>query len=346
MSSAARIAVCIILTCTASCVFAADPAVVSSEFIFDKAPFKSCHASTIAQTPDGLVAAWFGGTAEGKPDVGIWVARRDATGWSTPIEVATGTDATGKRVPCWNPVLYQSPGGPLILFYKVSGSIKTWWGMMTTSTDGGKSWAVHRRLPDGFLGPIKDKPIRLADGSLLCPTSDESNGWRVYMESTPDLGVTWQKTGFLNDGTQLAAIQPTVLDHGPAGLQLLCRTKQGKIGQSWSTDGGKTWGPIELTSLPNPNSGIDAVQLKDGRSLLIYNHTAKGRSPLNLAISTDGKTWQAGPVLESEKGEYSYPAIIQTADGLVHATYTWKREKIRHVVIDPTKLVPAAPLGE
>jgi predicted neuraminidase len=95
---------------------------------------------------------------------------------------------------------------------------------------------------------------------------------------------------------------------------------------------------MTLIDLPNPNSGTDAVTLRDGRHLLVYNHTAKGRSPLNVAVSTDGDTWQAALVLENEPGEYSYPAVIQTADGLVHAVYTWKRQRIKHVVIDPAKL--------
>ncbi|HMO37562.1 MAG TPA: exo-alpha-sialidase, partial [Gemmatales bacterium] len=93
-----------------------------------------------------------------------------------------------------------------------------------------------------------------------------------------------------------------------------------------------------------PGSGIDAVTLQDGRHLLVYNHVDKAgiatsaRSPLNVAVSRDGITWQAGLVLENEKGEFSYPAVIQTKDGLVHITYTWNRKKIRHVVIDPQKL--------
>ena len=109
----------------------------------------------------------------------------------------------------------------------------------------------------------------------------------------------------------------------------------------WSEDRGKTWGKMTLTSLPNPNSGTDAVTLRDGRQLLIYNHNpnAKGRSPLNVAVSADGKHWQAALALEDEPGsEFSYPAVIQTSDGLVHITYTWKRRRIKHVVLDPAKL--------
>jgi alpha-L-rhamnosidase len=162
------------------------------------------------------------------------------------------------------------------------------------------------------------------------------------MELTPDLGRTWTKTAPLNDGRTLEAIQPAILA-GRAGdapfVRILCRTKQRRVAQSTSADGGKTWSPLELTDLPNPNSGIDAVTLADGRGLLVYNHTRSGRSPLNVAVTDDGTTWKAGPVLESEPGEYSYPAVIQASDGKVHVTYTWKRQRIRHVVLDPQQFV-------
>src|SRR2546423_8530817 len=106
----------------------------------------------------------------------------------------------------------------------------------------------------------------------------------------------------------------------------------------WSADGARTWSPIALTSLPNPNSGIDAVTLRDGRHLVVYNHTTQARSPLNVALSRDGKTWKPALVLEHAAGEYSYPAVIQSADGLIHVTYTWKRQRIKHVVLAPAAL--------
>jgi predicted neuraminidase len=311
-----------------------------AEFIFppDNPPTKSCHASTIAETENGLVAAWFGGTAEGNKDVGIWISLHRNDRWTAPVEVANGLQPDGSRHPAWNPVLFQAPGGPLLLFYKVGSSPSTWWGMLIASDDEGKSWSTPRRLPDGIAGPIKNKPVLLADGTLLCPTSTEDQGWRLHMEMTNDWGKMWTKTETLNDGKTFGAIQPTILDHGSGGIQILCRTKQKVIADSWSRDGGKTWSALAATSLPNPNSGIDAVMLKDGRSLLVYNHTAKGRSPLNMAVSVDGKIWKAGPTLESEPGEYSYPAVIQTSDGMVHITYTWKRARIKHVVLDPSTL--------
>src|SRR5262249_16862791 len=160
-------------------------AVVASEFVYETAPFASCHASTIAETPSRLVAAWSGGTREGDKDVGIWVSRRVGDRWTPPVEVANGIQADGTRFPCWNPVLFQAlagkAGGPLLLFSKVGPRPNSWWGVLQTSTDGGQTWSRPVRLPDGILGPIKNKPVRLAGGALLCPSSTEDDGWRVFL---------------------------------------------------------------------------------------------------------------------------------------------------------------------
>jgi predicted neuraminidase len=325
---------------------AEEPGLMSREFIFESALFASCHASTIVETPKGAwLAAWFGGTREGANDVGIWLARSEFGKWSAPVEVATGVQADGSRWPCWNPVLFQPATGPLLLFYKVGPSPSKWWGMLRTSADEGATWSEARRLPDGILGPIKNKPVQLSDGAILCPSSAETDTkpsqWRVHFERSGDLGATWTSVtpAARLEGKELDAIQPSILVHDTNTLQALGRTRNGKVFETASRDGGKTWSAPTLTALPNPNSGTDAVTLKDGRSLLIYNHTPLGRSPLNLALSTDGKVWQAALMLETEFGEFSYPAIVQARDGLVHAVYTWKRKRIRHVVIDPGKLV-------
>lgn len=319
----------------------AEGPVLKSEFIYETAPFPSCHASTIVETGKGIVAAWFGGTAEKNPDVGIWLSRLVEGKWTAPVEVVNGVESPQKRYPCWNPVLFQPKSGPLLLFYKVGPSPDTWWGMLMTSDDAGQTWSKPTRLPDGILGPIKNKPIQLANGDLLCGTSSEHNGWRVHFERSPDLGKTWQSTGPVNDGKQIGAIQPSFLVHKDGRLQAVGRTQQKFVFEVSSNDDGKTWGPLTLTSLPNPNAGTDAVTLKDGRHVIVYNHTSRGRSPLNVSVSSDGKDWQAALVLESNPGEYSYPAVIQSNDGLVHITYTWKRQKIRHVVVDPRRLTTA-----
>jgi predicted neuraminidase len=188
------------------------------------------------------------------------------------------------------------------------------------------------------VGPIKNKPVQLLNGDILYPSSTEELGWRVHFEKSDALIQNWEKTKPLNDGERIGAIQPSLLSFGFGRWQGIGRTQQGRLFSIESLDNGQSWGTLSLLALPNPNAGTDAVTLRDGRQLLIYNHSDHNRSPLNLALSNDGKRWEMALTLESTPGEFSYPAIIQTADGLVHCTYTWNRQFIRHAVIDPTQL--------
>lgn len=314
------------------------PALVAEDFVFADYPFGMSHASTIEQSGDALIVAWFAGSLEGRPDVGIWLARNEGEGWSSPVEIASGERNDATPLPCWNPVLFQVSGGPLMLFYKVGGNPREWWGLVKTSNDGGRTWSAARRLPQGILGPIKNKPIELADGTLLSPSSTEIGRWRVVVERSPDRGENWESIGPVEDGGRMVGIQPSILRYPDGRLQLLCRSKQTWIAQSWSNDGGRSWSELEKIGLPNPNSGTDAVTLADGRQLLVYNHSKRARSPLNVALSVDGLNWHPVLTLESGLGEYSYPAVIQTTDGLVHVTYTWNLRRIKHVVLDPERL--------
>lgn len=330
--------------------------IVLEEFLYEKADFPSCHSVTLVELENGdLLATYFGGTYERHPDVEIRLQRKTPDGvWSAPESVATGIQNDTLRYPTWNPVIFQPRGGDLMLYYKVGPNPREWWGEYITSSDNGYSWSTPQRIELPLLGPIKNKPIQLADGTLISGSSDESNGWRAHVERSTDGGKTWEFIGPLNDGKKVAAIQPTFLQHGGDTLQMLCRTN-GKgdnqyIVQAWSYDAGKTWTEMTNTELPNNNAGIDAVTLRDGRHLLIYNHSTrdeenlghKGRGVINLAMSRDGVNWEAALVLDyitQPEKQYSYPSIIQTSDGLVHIIYTWHRERIKHVVVDPDKLV-------
>lgn len=336
------------------------PGFISEGFIYGKAPYPECHASTICETPRGLVAAWFGGTKERNPDVGIWTSYHDGAGWSSPKEVANGIQHNGLRYPCWNPVLFQPPGdAPTMLFFKVGPTPRDWWGEVILSYDAGRSFRDRRRLPATIDGPVRCKPLLLEDGTLLCPSSTEhDDDWRFHMERLidlehPELGTSWERVETETQPYQV--IQPTLLPQPDGSLQALMRSKHEQIAESVSTDGGKTWSELKLIDMPNNNSGIESLTLKDGRHLLLYNHTggrpdkANGwgrRNIINLAISDDGRTWKSVAVVEeAESGEFSYPAMIQTKDGLVHMTYTWKREKVKHVVVDPALLVAGKTLG-
>ena len=331
--------------------------VVKSEFIFTRnlpgTPF--AHAPTIAETSDGFVVAWFGGTREKNPDTKIFISRfeRSLNRWAIPATVAEGSDKGGPTA-CWNPVLFPQKNGPLFLFYKTGKNPESWKGMFKVSLDGGRTWGMANYLPEGILGPVKNKPIELDDGTILCPSSTESSdGWKIFIErvrprSTGDflLKNKWSINGPLNDRS-LPVIQPTLLNFGRGRILLLSRNKQPKasriqsIMESVSTDNGLSWSPLKRSALPNPNSGIDAVTLKDGRCILVYNPTCTKRTPLAAAISTDqGKTWVQCLELENGPGEYSYPSVIQANDGIIHIVYTWQRRKIKHVVLDPGLIRP------
>lgn len=318
---------------------------LSKEFIYDQAPFPSAHASTLVDVGHGeYLAAWFGGTAEGRPDVAIWYARRTAKGWSKPEEIVRE-----KGVPCWNPVFFHAKNGRLWMYYKFGPTVREWTAGRRYSDDEGKTWSEPEHLPAGVYGPIRTKPLVLDDGTIISGSSVESYGsWAAWVERSTDGGATWTRTGPITlpelrtvhpvkEGESVSGvglIQPSVISLGKQHLRLYMRSSQqvGKICISDSVDGGRTWSDARRLDIPNPNSGIDVIRLKDSRIILIYNDTPSGRSPLNLAVSTDGEHFRDFATLESDPGEYSYPALIQGGDGDLHMTYTFNRKKIRYAV--------------
>ena len=344
-----------------------NPAIVKDEFLYTKAPFPEAHASTIVETKKGdLVVAYFGGTKERNPDVCIWVniKKKGSNEWSAPMMVADGVFPEG-RYACWNPVLFEMPNGELWLFFKIGPSVSEWTGWLVRSKDGGRTWSRREPLPDGFLGPIKNKP-ELIDGHLLCPSSTENKGWRFHMEildlsdgrwkkGTPVKDLNWKYVpvesteAIKTDDNQLHpidCIQPSILKLKDGRLQVLMRTHNAHLATSFSSDNGNTWTPVTLLDIENNQSGTDAVTLADGRHALIYNNfetlpmTPKGvRTPCSIALSDDGTHWQHALTLEdSPIDQYSYPAIIQGKDGTLHCVYTWRRQRIAYKQIDLTKL--------
>jgi predicted neuraminidase len=330
----------------------------SGELIFQpgSAGFLSSHASTIVELKNGdLLAAWFGGTAEGKPDVAIWSSRRRASEWSAPVEMAREDN-----IPCWNPVLFHAASGRLWLYYKFGPSPQQWVAGRKYSDDEGQTWSPVEHLPAGLLGPIRAKPLVMKDGTIVAGSSIEAyHSWAAWIERSPDDGKTWTKIGPLDPARQaelasapavsgasiapasaipdpnanFGIIQPSVVLLGGKHLRFYARstTNIGRIVVSDSYDEGLTWSQPHPIDVPNPNSGIDIVVLRDGRLVLIYNNTTTGRSPLNLAVSRDGDHFQMFYTLEDQPGEYSYPAIIQSKSGDLEISYTWQRKAIRHV---------------
>ena len=298
-----------------------------------------------------------------------------------PVHKGTAS-ANQRRKACWNPVIAEMPNGELWLFFKVGLKVSDWTGWLCKSKDRGKTWSDKEPLPKGFLGPIKNKP-EIIDGRLLCPSSTEDNGWKFHMEIYDIAKKEWKYVGPVKaelamrtedmiatphsdhrsekedieapdaggvatkDGHHpIDCIQPSILKLKDGRLQVLMRTRNGKIGTSFSSDNGDTWTNVTLLDVPNNQSGTDAVTMKDGRHVLIYNNfaslpgTKKGvRTPLSIAISDDGTHWRHALTLEdSPISQYSYPSIIQGKDGKLHAVYTWRRQRIAYKQIDLNKL--------
>ena len=314
-----------------------DSTKIEKDYVFgDDRPFAQCHASTLVRLNDGqFLVAWFGGTEEKNPDVGIWMSKGQRGNWGKPKEVAKIREDAH-----WNPVLQTTADGKVLLYFKVGKEIAQWETWVKTSSDGGETWSDAYELvkgDKGGRGPVKDKLIELSDGTWLAGASNEVKNWEVFVDRSEDKGKTWKASSYFKIDTSeikgKGAIQPTMWESKPGEVHMLVRTTGGLIGRSDSYDNGKTWSPIKKTSMPNPNSGIDVAKLADGTLALTYNPDDKNwgsRSPLNLALSYDnGKTWPDKFELDKgkDKDEFSYPAIISWGDS-VAVTYTWNRKKI------------------
>ncbi len=324
-----------------------------AEFIYTSAPFASAHASTVIELKNGdILAAWFGGTAEGNPDTAIWSSRRVNGQWSAPTELVREPN-----IASYNPVFFYTKDERLWLYYKFGVHPVSWTAGRMSSTDEGNTWSKPEHLPAGLYGPIRAKPLVLKDGTIVSGTSVETyRSWAVWIERSTDNGKTWVKIGPITIAPSAAStggqgpappavpgsdewsrtdgiIQPSVVSMGGQKLRLYARStaKTAKICVADSTDAGLTWTQARTINVPNPNSGIDAVSLTDGRVVLVYNHTTTDRTPLNLAVSKDGEHFRMFHVLEDQPGEYSYPAMIQAANGDLLITYTWNRKRMRFV---------------
>ena len=307
------------------------------EWIFTEKITDSCHASTVLPLDDGsVIAAWFAGSSESDDDVKILTSVRGTDGkWGEPIRVSADPN-----VAHWNPVLFQNDDGTITLYFKVGKNTQYWKTYYSTSTDG-KVWATPKELVpgdnSGGRGPVKNKPIRLKNGTILAPGSTEiDDKYRCFVDISTDNGKTWNRTPEINSSFlrffKVPMIQPTLWESKDGSVHMFTRTKVGKIYRSDSYDGGKTWCTAYPTNLPNNNSGIDLDTDDSGRIFLVYNPVGIPgiRTPLTLAVSLDdGKTFTKIKTFETGLAEYSYPAVVVKGD-TIHITYTYERDYIAY----------------
>ncbi len=316
---------------------------------------------TIIETVHGITVAWLGSTEKGSLDSAVYLSRRNAQGtegsslWSDPVKVVFHENKnTGMKIPCRRPVLFQPTYGNLLLFYQTPRDRNRVTGWLTRSEDQGITWTVSKSLPRKVGGPARSRPLELRDGTLLVGGDDHTSGTRVHVERAKPFGdsLSWEKSRHLSHAMWHNASEPVFLNHGANKIQLLCRSKRGRIMTSSSENEGKTWSEFKQTDLPNPDSGLSTARIliqvvNEGAPsppvifALVYQHSNQERSVLNLALTSDGFNWAAAALLDWQPGkEISDPFVIQGSDGFLHIVYSIDRQRIKYLVINPNNLSP------
>jgi predicted neuraminidase len=320
------------------------------EFISHGSESEMVHVASICEMPNGrLAASWYGGTREGARDTVVYVAVRDPgqSSWSTPRVVVDRVSASRelrryvKKV--GNPLIFADSENRLWLLY-VTITIGGWSGSslnVKISYDGGMNWSGSRRLT---LSPffnvselVRNNAVPMSGGSFAIPIYHECVG------KFPEiLWIRLSGETFRFRKTRMAGgrtfTQPTIVPYEARGAIALYRNCSGKraVGMATTRDAGDTWSEPHTIGLPNPDSGLNALLLTEGRILLAFNDSPTDRENLQLAVSYDkGAKWlRVGRIEEGPGDEFSYPYMIVGRDRCIHLVYTWRRKRIKHVVFN------------
>lgn len=296
------------------------------------------HGSTVAQLPDGTVAAvWYHGEKEKSPDAAIVWSKLapEALEWTWPEVLFDDPDRSEG-----NPAMWVNDEGEFFLFF-VSIYGDSWPESkirLITSADDGETWSAPVMLRDRYHWMTRHRPVRLANGELLLPLYSESLAYPVFMRSADEF-TTWVEEPHFDLSfllSHLGQIQPalSVTDTG----RIIALTRDGlptqRVKRMVSDDNGHTWTPSRSTSLPNSGTSIDQVRLLDGRTVVIYNDDPHARFPLTASLSMDdAATFVAKKNLndecEGDSCSYAYPSVMQsTHDGTIWVTYSYGRSTI------------------
>lgn len=312
--------------------------ILRNDLIFQPQEGVQCHASHVTLLQNGgAFAVWFQGSREGADDVRIWGAELSGEGKWSPARPLTPDNG----LPHWNPVLFRREDGRLVLFYKEGRVIANWHTMVMESADDGHTWSQPVEMIPGDVGgrgPVRNKIIRLRNGTFLAPASTEQGEWMCFMDASRDGGFTWTRTADIRIPQPqgelpkpFGCIQPTLWQDDRGDVHALLRTSQGALYRTDSADNGRTWCAPYATVLPNNNSGVDLDRAGDGTLYLVCNPVGDNwgaRSPISIYCSKDnGISWQLVTHLVTMPGEYSYPAIL-VQDDVLTITHTWQRKSI------------------
>ena len=303
-----------------------------AELIFKPSlQFPRCHASTIAALTDGcLLAAWWNGSEETGKDLVIRAARRPSgkDRWEPPFILADTPD-TSDGVP----VLFVASNDELWLFYRAGiPPVKLMW---RKSADMGKTWDKPEIFLDEPLWAFRSRPLSLANGDIFVPLHKHVCSGFIF---TTDAGKSWTLIEEIK--TEPRSNEPTIIQKTDGSLLAFIRPYDPEpadrfLWQSESFDISRTWSKPIRTRIKNPSSAAQLLKLQNGHVVLVFNNSQEGRSPLCLALSLDeGKSWNYMRVLEDASGRFSYPTLTQSADGLIHISYTFRRTHIKHAEVN------------
>lgn len=299
-----------------------------------------------------LWATWYGGGPDEGPEnyVMLVTSGDDGKSWSDVLFVI---DPPG-IVRAFDPCLWHDPQGRLWLFW--AQGVTHWdgrggvWAIVTEqSGEANPSWSAPRRLCDGIM---MNKPTVLRDGTWLLPAAiwampslnpadpkyviDNTKTTGSWVVTSTDQGKTFTPLGRSNvDGRQCD--EHMVVERNDGSLWMVVRTKYG-LGESFSTDGGKTWSegrPAETVKHIDSAARFFLRRLASG-NLLFVKHAPPnnhGRSHLTAFLSGDeGKTWQGGLLID-ERGGVSYPDSVQADDGTIYLIYDYSRKDAREILM-------------
>jgi len=339
----------------------------------------SSHAACLLELPDGaILLVWFSG-AEGSAGVGIVGSRLEpgSRQWSEPINVSFVEGRSNQ-----NPIIFLDPeDGYVYCFHTSQGGGEgqgTSYILRVVSIDGGRTWGRATKVESLSTGNgpfVKGRIILSKDRSewllpmYFTPTmADSGRSHYSAMRRSSDKGITWSEEVPMSSMEQFL-VQPSVVRIPQTGtLRAFFRDRQARwVYTTTSTDDGASWSlRHHHLPVPNNNAGIQVDVLQSGRLVMAFNNRqGPWRCPLTLALSdTEGLTWaymrdvelgcNLDTVLPVQKPgkrgrkafwEYSYPTVMQTHDGHIHVAYTYRRQTIKHVVVDEAWIMSGTSIG-
>ncbi|MBP9900128.1 MAG: sialidase family protein [Verrucomicrobiota bacterium] len=320
-------------------------------------PYK--HPARIEELRNGdLYVVYYGGEGEYATETGVFGSRlkQGSHKWTLPKRIASDPFRS-----VGNGIIWQAPDGLVWLFYVVRYG-ETWSTSRVqakVSRNNATTWSEAFPLVSEAGMMVCNKPIVLSNGDYLLPlyfeggnnpefTGADSSGLFLRYDVKQK---SWQPTDRIRSAT--GNIQPVAVEVSNHSLVAYCRrggnyepTTNGWLVRAESRDGGWTWSAGANSQFKNPNAAVDFIKLRSGSLLLVFNDSMNDRTPLTVALSTDGdRTWSGRRNVADGPYDYGYPMALQTRDGKIHLIFTsHERTVVNHAVLDEEWIQQGGPV--